>query len=102
MELSPTWKTARCAVTQELPNSLCNPKVQCQSQKSPPLVHILSQINPVHTTPSYLHGLILILSFHLYHGLSCCSFLLAFQPKPMCTTLIPIVLRALPTSFAVI
>jgi hypothetical protein len=35
------------------PLLLWNLKFQNHAQKSPPLVPILSQMNPVHTTPSY-------------------------------------------------
>jgi hypothetical protein len=49
------------------PNILWNPKVQQHVHKSPPLVPILSQINPLHTIPSYLRS-ILISSTHLHLG----------------------------------
>jgi hypothetical protein len=41
-ELSPSWEAAKCAATQELPSILW----------SPPVVRILSKIDPVHTIPS--------------------------------------------------
>jgi hypothetical protein len=87
MELSPFREAASCATTQEFPNILCSRKVN----KSPPPVPILSQINPVHTTPSCfpkIHSNIILpptsrssewsLSFWLYHQ------------NPICTPLLPI------------
>jgi hypothetical protein len=53
-ELSPSWGAANCAATQELPSTSWYPKVQDRVHKSPPLVPILSHVNPIHTIPSYL------------------------------------------------
>jgi hypothetical protein len=68
MELSPSWKAVNCAATQELPSILWNPKVHYHVHKSPPLVPIPSQIDPIHIIPSYLRS-ILIMSTHLRLGL---------------------------------
>jgi hypothetical protein len=53
----------------EFPAILRKPKVHHRVRKSPPLVPILSQFDPVHTIPSYLSKIHLILSTHLRLGL---------------------------------
>jgi hypothetical protein len=58
------WEFAICAAAQELPDNLWYSKVYYRVHKSPSLVHILSEVDPVHTTPSCLRS-ILTWSKHL-------------------------------------
>jgi hypothetical protein len=69
MQLSPSRESATCAATQEFSNILWNPKVHYRVHNSPPLVPILNQISPVHTTPSYLSKFLFNIVTDLFNAL---------------------------------
>jgi hypothetical protein len=83
MELSPSSEAANCAASQELPSILCNPKFHYRAHKSPSLVPILRQLNPVHTSTFCLSKI----HFNIVHPpppyvliFLVVSFILAFPP----------------------
>jgi hypothetical protein len=69
-ERSTSWEAANCAATQELPSILRNSKVHHSVHKSPPLVPILSQFDPVYTIRSYLSKI----HFNIVHPPTSWSF----------------------------
>jgi hypothetical protein len=90
MGLSSSWKAANCAATQELRSILWNPKAHYRVHKSPLLVPILSQIDQVHTGPSYLYKIHFNkvrspTSWSSLWSLSC----LLFHQNPICIPLPP-------------
>jgi hypothetical protein len=78
MDLSPSRETKSHSATQEIPSLSCNLKVHYRVRKSPPLVPILTQTNPVRTTPSHFSkthfNIILHLRIYFCSGLFASGF----------------------------
>jgi hypothetical protein len=84
MELSPSWEAASHTATHEFANILWNLKVHNRVNKSLPLAHILSQMNPIHRVP--LRS-IFILSSHLRLGFTSGLFCFGFTTKTLYASL---------------
>jgi hypothetical protein len=86
-DLSPSREVASCVAIQKLPKTLGNTNVYYHVHKSSPLVPILSQMNPVHTSPPiYLRSTQILLS-HLSLGLPIGLFRSGFLTKILYTFL---------------
>ena len=87
MEQSPFWEANGFSVSQESSRILWNRNVHHRVYKSPPHVHILSQINPVHAAIPFPEDPILILHSHLGLGISSSLFPSRFPTKILYTPL---------------
>jgi hypothetical protein len=81
-ELSTSWGAVNCAAPQEPPSISWNPKVQYRVHKSPPLVPILSHVNPIHSIPSYLSKI----HFNIVHPPTSWSWSWSWLFLPECRT----------------
>jgi len=88
MQHSPSWEVNRFSARQIIPRILWNPKVHYYSQKYPPTVPLLSQLDSVQTPHPISWRSILMLSFHLRLGLPSGLFPSGFPTKTLYTPLL--------------
>jgi hypothetical protein len=55
--MNTSCETTGCSAIQQFPNMICEQEVHCRFHKSPSLLPILSQINPIYFNSHLLHAL---------------------------------------------
>jgi hypothetical protein len=81
MQQGPSWEANSHSASQEIPLLLWNSKVHHRAHNIPPLVPILSQMNPVHNFPHYfskIHSNVIFASMSTF---SECSLPFSFPTK---------------------
>jgi hypothetical protein len=98
VDLSPLSKSNSTSVCQVIPCILYELNDYYLPYKSPPPVRILRQMNPVHAIPYFLRS-ILIIYFHLGHGLPITFFLQISHQMPALNSLLSLACHMLRPSF---
>lgn len=68
MQMSLSWEANSCSDTQGIPSIIWNPKAHYHVHRSPTLVSMLSQLNPILIPPSYFFKRICNIILHLLPG----------------------------------
>ena len=101
MEQSPSCEASRSSASQEMLRILWNPTVHYNNHKNPPLVTILSHIDPVHSVSIYFLKFCVNIILPSTPSSSKWSLSLMFPHQKPCMHLhsLPYVPHALPISF---
>ena len=94
------WESISFLASQNIPRVLKKTKVHCLTHNSPPIVSVLSYMNPVHAFPSCSLRYFLILSSRLLLGLPSLLIPYGFLPNILYAFLSPYLPRDPPISYS--